>query len=389
MSTTTTTATPRRRAIGGWVAIVAVLLGVAIAGAAIAGLGRWQQRGMLDPDSAGPDGTRALAQILRDHGVTVTVARDRATATRLAAEPGTTLVMPDDPTLSDDAFLAVADAASDLVVVDPASRGIRLLFPGAGPTGYAPSEPLAPDCALPEAQRAGSVVAGALYGPIDGGTGCYPADGGYALLVAERDGARVAAIDGRSLFVNERLAEDGNAALAVNLLGRQPAVVWFVPELADSDLADTHPSLGVLTPGWVTPAILLLILAGIAAAVWQGRRFGPLVAESLPVTVRANETTEGRARLYARSRDAAHAAAALREGALARLRRRLSLGSAATPARVAAEASARTGMPLDAVRAVLDGPLPESDRGLVALSDGLRDLEAAVDAASPTERSTP
>ncbi len=115
----------------------------------------------------------------------------------------------------------------------------------------------------------------------------------------------------------------------MNLLGRHPTLVWYMPGIGDSDLADSNPSLGELTPPWVSPVIVLLLLAGVAAAIWRGRRFGPLVSERLPVTVRAAETTEGRGRLYAHARDALHAADQLRIGALGRLSRLLGLGPSA------------------------------------------------------------
>ena len=143
---------------------------------------------------------------------------------------------------------------------------------------------------------------------------------------------RVSAVDGRTLFANESLAENGNAALALNLMGRHPRVVWYVPSLTDTDLTG-DPTLGELTPPWVSPVIVLLLVAGIAAGVWRGRRFGPLVPERLPVTVRASETTEGRARLYARSRDAVHALDQLRVSALGRLARCSAWGRSRAPAR--------------------------------------------------------
>jgi len=387
---TTTEAPPsRRRALGGWAIIVVVLVGVGLVGVVIAGLGQWRTHGPLDPESAGPDGTRALAEILRDRGVGVSVVRDRATAERRAAEPGTTLVLPDDPTLSDDAFSRLAAAADDVVVPDPHARGIRLLFPGARPAGVGPAAPVAPGCGLPEAERAGSIVPGAVFAPAGGAVACYPAEGGHALLVSDADGRRIAAIDGGALFDNAHLAENGNAALAIGLLGRTPSVVWFVPDLADSDLAPGDATLGDVTPPWVTPAIALLLVAVLAAALWRGRRFGPLVAESLPVSVRANETAEGRARLYARSRDAAHAAHALRAGTLARLRTRLGLGAAADAGAVASAAASRTGLPLPRVRALLVDEPPTDDRALLALAEGLDALESAADAASRPERNTP
>jgi hypothetical protein len=128
-------------------------------------------------------------------------------------------------------------------------------------------------------------------------------------LIDERDGKFLALVEGASLFTNEYLAQRGNAALGLALLGQTDHVVWYVPSLSDSDLEwDPASSLGNLTPDWVTPAILLLLIAGIAAGIWRGRRFGPLVAETLPVTVRASETMHGRAHLTARSGDAEHTA---------------------------------------------------------------------------------
>ncbi|MFP3821739.1 hypothetical protein SB658_23880, partial [Bacillus sp. SIMBA_008] len=88
----------------------------------------------------------------------------------------------------------------------------------------------------------------------------------------------------------------------------------------DTDIEGQSPdTLGSLTPPWVTPVILLLLAAGVAAAIWRGQRFGPLVAETLPVTVRASETMHGRARLTAKAGDAPHAGQALRDGAQRRL----------------------------------------------------------------------
>jgi hypothetical protein len=138
--------------------------------------------------------------------------------------------------------------------------------------------------------------------------------------------------------------------------------------------------LGSLTPEWVTPAILLLLTAGIAAAVWRGQRFGPLVAETLPVTVRASETMHGRARLTAKAADAAHAGAALREGAQRRLARRLGLAAHAGADEVADAASDRLRIPRGTLQALLTGPLPVDDAALVALARQLDELETAVDA---------
>jgi hypothetical protein len=380
--------TGRRRRVAGWIAIGAVLVGVGIAGSVLAGIGEWTQRDVLDPESAGPFGTRALTEILRERGVEVVVARDRASVRDALADGPATLALADAPALSDDALTAVTDAADDIVLIDPRSRTLRILLPGATTYGVGPGDTVDPDCDLAEADRAGGIAPGAIYRPGGGTTACYPTGGGFGLLLTEQAGSRVTAIDGRAVFTNDHLAEDGNAALAVNLLGRHPTLVWYMPGITDTDLPAGDPTLGELTPPWVSPVITLLLVAGVAAGIWRGRRFGPLVAERLPVTVRAAETTEGRARLYAQARDALHAADQLRIGALGRLGRMLALGPSASAEEVADAAAARTGIDRGAVRGILIDGLPHTDAELVALDQRLRALEEAVHTAVRPERNT-
>jgi hypothetical protein len=381
-------ASDRRRRLTTWVVLGAVLVVVGIAGSALSGIGQWAQRDALDPDSAGPTGARALTEILRDRGVDVVVARDRTTADAALGRGDATLALPDAPYLSDGALSAVTDAATDVVLLDPRARTLRLLIPGATPHGVASERVVEPACAVPAAERAGAITPGAIFEPASESDACYPTGGAYGLLLSEDDGSRTVAVDGRALFTNERLAELGNAALAVNLLGQHPTLVWYMPAVADSDLAGADPTLGELTPPWVSPVIVLLLVAGLAAAVWRGRRFGPLVTERLPVTVRAGETTEGRARLYAHARDALHAADQLRIGALGRLGRLLGLGPSASAPEIADAAAARAGLDRGAVHGILIEELPRTDADLVALDERLRALEAAVHAAVRPERNT-
>ncbi|WP_240642064.1 DUF4350 domain-containing protein [Microbacterium sulfonylureivorans] len=380
-------AAPARRRSTVWIAIAAVLLLVGGIGAALAAAGEWSQRDELDPESAGPDGTRALVEVLRDHGVEVRVVRDRRAAADALATGPATLVIPDTPALSDDGLLTVTRAAADLVMIDPRSRALDLLSSGAEPAGVAPPGVVQPGCDLPDAVRSGGIEPGAVYLTADDdAVACYPSGDGHGLLVGEVDGRRIVAVDGTVLFTNERLADDGNAALAVNLIGRHPLVVWYQPGPGDTDLTDTDPTLGDLTPPWVSPVIVLLLVAGVAAGVWRGRRFGPLVAERLPVIVRASETTEGRARLYAQSRDALHAADQLRLGALERIGRLLGLGPAASAPEISDAAAGRTGIDRGEARRILIDDIPANDADLVSLSLRLRHLEDAVHAAVRPER---
>ena len=381
---------PRRRAAA-WVAIALALLVVGGIGGAVSAANQWAQRGALDPDSTGPAGMRAIAEVLRDHGVDVVVARDRVAASEALEAGQATLVLPDAPALSDGAVADLAAAADDVVLIEPRARTLELLLPGSAPAGVAPggtdAASVEPDCEVEDAVRAGAVAPGGLYSAGDGAAACYPAADGFGLLVRSTDGGRVAAVDGRALFTNEHLAENGNAALAANLMGRHPLVVWYMPGPGDTDLADADPSLGELTPPWVSPVIVLLLVAGVAAGIWRGRRFGPLVAERLPVTVRASETTEGRARLYARAGDPLHAADRLRIGALRRLAALLGLAANAAAPEIADAVAGRTGLDRRAVRGILFDEIPRSDADLIALSTRLRDLEDAARAAVRPERS--
>ncbi|MBW8806967.1 MAG: hypothetical protein JF587_24395, partial [Catenulisporales bacterium] len=158
-----------------------------------------------------------------------------------------------------------------------------------------------------------------------------------------------------------------------------PTVVWYLPDSADPDaVSSDHKSFTeVLPAGWRWGA-LTMVLAVALLAGWQARRLGPVVAERMPVAVRAAETVEGRARLYERGRVTDRAAGALRDAARARLTVRLSLPRAAAPGDVAAAIAARGGPPATETLRVLAGPVPADDAALVGLASALDRLEAEV-----------
>ncbi|MBQ3359526.1 MAG: hypothetical protein IJG47_11590, partial [Microbacterium sp.] len=258
-----------------------------------------------------------------------------------------------------------------------------------GAYSAAPLAELDAQCTAGEFAEVGTIEPDRLMTPHSGVEWCFGDEEGAAVLIDDSDGRRTSIVDGSRLFSNAYLAENGNAALALALLGQTDRVVWYVPSLGDSDLEATSPdTLGTLTPPWVTPAIILLMLSGAAAALWRGRRFGPLVAETLPVTVRASETMHGRARLTAKAADAPHAALAIRDGAQRRLARRLGLTARATSDEVADAASDRLRIPRGTLQALLAGPLPTDDAALVELARRLADLEEAVEKTHRTARAT-
>lgn len=393
---TTPVVAPRRRrtAIVVWIVIIAALVVVGFAGGSLANSSQWEPSGRLDPESAGPDGTRALARILADHGVDVRITTSRDEAARLLGGGGATLATTDSPYLSDEAMAALLDAATrhgdDVVLLSPSARSLETLFPGARSAGVAPASALDPACTLPVAESAGAVTLRTLFDPeASGATVCYPRGERAGLLTKEINDSRASVIDARGVLSNDALATTGNAALGIGLLGARETLVWYVPSAADSDLAGADPpSIPDLTPAWVSPLLVLCLFAGVVAMLWRARRFGPLVSERMPVSVRASETMQGRARLYADGDDATHAAELLREGSRERIARSLGLqragartGSATSAAHattVADAAAALLGVAPAGVRALLIGPGPYDRAGLMLLSDGLRDLEIGV-----------
>src|SRR5690606_16937832 len=110
-----------------------------------------------------------------------------------------------------------------------------------------------------------------------------------------------------------------------HLLGAHERLVWLVQDPLDTSSTSDEASTptGALLPSWAGPVGLWALVVALVTAIWRGRRLGPLVPESLPVVVRASETTRGRGRLYRRSRSRGHAAAGLRAGTAERVGQRL------------------------------------------------------------------
>lgn len=373
--------------VAGWLIVIVLLAGIALLSMRFI-VSDPDLSGALNPENAGPGGGAALAQLTRDQGVAIEVTRSRAAAAD-SLDSDATLVLTEPYTLTDAAVQALVDRADRVVLLSSSARSLRLLglgedAPGEGGTASA-------RCGIPEFADVGTIVAERMFRPAPGVEGCFSVDSGAAAVLRSTESGRtVTLVEGARLLSNETLAENGNAALGLALLAQRDRVVWYVPSLADSDIsADDGQSLGDLTPEWVTPAMLLLLLAGLTAIWSRGRRFGPLVAESLPVTVRASETMQGRARLTAKAADAPHAAEAIRDGTRTRLAARLGLGPRSTVEQVADAASDRLGVPRTSLYGLLGGSAPQTDAELIDLARRLTELEAAVANAIHIERNRP
>ncbi|MBG6239581.1 hypothetical protein IWX78_002568 [Mycetocola sp. CAN_C7] len=339
----------------------------------------------LDPTSPAPTGAKAVAEVLRTQGVDVIIPDGYDDALAEAQTPGTTLALYDPSAyLSDERLTDLVTDAGDVVVLSPHFRQLQTLEPDVRAAGQSdPDIPLESSCSVGAAERAGTISAGATLAFSDetDAVGCFPAEtGGFGVVELPLDGDRLTFVGPTELFSNDAVILHGNAALALGLLGGTDRLVWYLPTVADVE-ATGPPSLQELTPPWLVPVTSLLAITALTAMFWRGRRFGPLVAEDLPVTVPAGETMEGRSRLYQRTAARTRAVDALRIGAIGRLGSTLGLPRTASVTDVSDAAAATLGRHPAEVRGILVDLLPASERDVVALSDSLRDLEAAVTAA--------
>jgi hypothetical protein len=212
---------------------------------------------------------------------------------------------------------------------------------------------------------------------------CYrdrdDARAGSLVLDAAR-GRRVGVLGQADVLRNANLDQDGNAALALRLLGGRPRVVWYWPDPAEAADAGLPASLSDLVPSRVWWALAQVVIAILVALAWRARRLGRLVVEPLPVIVRSAETQEGRARLYRQAGARGRAGATLRTAAMRRLARRLDLPAQTSPEEVAALVAAASGADEVEVRATMIGPPPTDDAALVRLARALDTLESGLDA---------
>jgi hypothetical protein len=387
VSTPTLRRSARRSAF--WIAAAAFAIVVALVSLALTGSPT--PGDPLSPTNPAPAGSQALAEVLRDQGVTVTSATTLTEAREAITSRDETTVLIHDPgaILDRDKLTEIAGLAGTIVLIEPGFAALDALAPGIASAGVASGPFDSPDpetdggCRL-DALAQTDTIAGDGSGYRFTGEGESPTqclrsgDGVYSLMSLEVDGGTRTILGIPDVLSNEGVIARDNAALALTLLGSTENLVWYLPSLSDAGPSTAPPTLAELSPGWVIPLMLLVFLVAIAAAIWRGRRFGPLVVERLPVVVRASETMEGRARLYEKNSARLHALDALRIGAVVRLARECGLPRTAGLDEVVDAVASTTARPAADVRALLRDAEPRSDADLVRLSDDLLLLERAV-----------
>ncbi|MER5176763.1 DUF4350 domain-containing protein [Streptomyces sp. NPDC002896] len=370
----------------GVVLAIVVLLAAAVA---LAVLRSGDRHGSLDPRSADPYGSRAVAELLADRGVSTRVVTTTDEA-RAAAGPDTTVLVavPDLLTGRQQRELRAAtdDSGGRTVLVAPGDPSLGTLAPQVT-ADPAPSldSTLAPGCDLPAARRAGNADTGGVRYTTTAPRAdrCYPDDGLPTLLrLPAADGTGDTVVIGApDILYNDRLDEHGNASLALQLLGSRPHLVWYLPSLSDDTATDAgdRSFFDLIPSGWLW-GTLQLTIAAVVAALWRGRRLGPLVPERLPVAIRASETAEGRARLYRKANARERAATALRAATRTRLAPLLGvpLAQAHAPEALLPALSAQLNGSGQDLHTLLFGPPPRDDAALITLADQLDALEREV-----------
>ena len=219
---------------------------------------------------------------------------------------------------------------------------------------------------------------------------CFRNDDGYGTyVVVNRNGGRIRLVTDPTIAMNMNLAREGNAALIFRTLGSKENLVWYSAAFDDNTTltysgSPQEPAPDHLTvqPGFLPAgtgdALFALGLAGLVAALWRGRRMGPLLGEPLPVVVHASESARGRGRLYRRARASGRASAALRAAAAERIGRRLGVPRTAGATALVAAIDRMSELSTGRIERLLYGPPPASERAMMDLVNELDSLEREV-----------
>ena len=329
-------------------------------------------------------GTMAVAELLRHEGVSVSKASSLSEAVD-ASRQGATIAVVNADQLSDQDRRALAQAGGDVVVIGAKGGGnalAGLTDMTAKGTAASTSSTLAPQCDDADAQAArslaGTRASVSLQGDDDA-VGCFPVGKDRYAYATDSlpSGATLRVLPDPAPVANAHLAQKGHAAMGVRALGHHSRVLWLDGQRMKTPSLWNSPS----TPPWLPVLILqLIVIAGVLAIV-QGRRFGGIVSEDLPVVVRSTETTVARGRLYRQGSDRPRAAQALRSGTALRLGAALGLPPGASRRDVIAAVATASGAAPATVDSLLYGPPPSSDDALATLAVQLDQLESEVHSA--------
>ena len=358
-----------------------------------------------------PDGARALAQVLGHNGVSVSYTESLPQALATAKPNTTVMIRAFRSELTADDTRALIKSGANLVFLAPGAEALETLDLGVRGSSAAPTnDPVPAACELAPAVAATEIISmGTGYEPTaDSNLGDLPSDADASSNTGITDAGAIlcfedssgfsgvtrwhvvaktltpeASADPQTITVvsdhfgwsNARILEAGNAALALNLLGQNETLTWFVPQIPGPTVVEGGSA--PLPPRFLL-GVGVLGLATVFLIIAASRRLGPVVTERLPVVVQGSETTLGRGRLYRSGRATGRAGAALRAATASRLAKRLGLTRAAEANVLVSAIAAASTLPEPEVDRLLYGPRPTTDQQLVDLANALSDLESEI-----------
>jgi hypothetical protein len=348
----------------------AVVLGALIVVALVAG-GPHSSGGAYDPDSTSEVGTKALVELLEASGADVSVLdtspgasttdvavllSDSTSQTMTAQmqrwiETGGTLVVAD-PRSS---FSASADARAALfgVINSSIGRGDCTIGALAGIDRLQPGD-------------------GVYYAVPARAESCFTSQEGAFVVATPTGAGHIVSVGGPSVFTNELLDVEDNAALAVALMAPREGTRVAMLYGMTPDGAERPSGVSELVPTGVRLALLQLVIAFGIYACWRGRRLGKPVLEPQPVQIGGSELVGAVGNLMQQTRDPDRAARLLRADLRRRLCERLGLAPDVGADVIAEVTAARSGAARDDVaRAVTDVPVRSEDE----LLDLARDID--------------
>lgn len=365
--------------------VVTLALIVAIGAALVRGSFRDEP---YEPGSPRPGGSKAVVSVLEDLGTGVQTER-RTAGAAADLRAGATVLVTDPSALGREQLEALRTALDEgeghLVLLLPDFGSLAVLAPGTRPTGTLaePTDLRADERCGDASFSARTVRAGPaqldedgrvlsparLYTGPDGSRSCFRADRGAVVVRSDR----VTVLGSARFLTNGGVGGADDAAVALNAL-HDEEVTWYLPSATDP-MATTVPGPLERLPAWSGPVALWLILTALLALWALSFRLGPVVVEPLPVRVRAQELTIGRAHLWRRARARDRAARALRSATAVRLADRLGLRRQEGLDALIAALAERTGADPSSLRRLL-GPEPVThDPDLVRLA---RDLDRLI-----------
>ena len=363
-----------------------LVLAIALGCIAVAALTRPGPGAFMDLTSADPEGAKGLRLLVEHNGSTIETA-DAGVVDAAAAQEFDTVFIPDADGASSEQVAAWrryvgagghlvlgtavpgigAEALTDPDALDPSTDPILEL------SGRNPGT-----CTLAELADIGQ-LSGIQAGIKITGSATYLAVGsedescfGTSLraLVVSDPGSGVVNIGVSNLFDNQSMgappigttATDvrANAAVAAALLTPTgPSKVAMVTTGISRIAGDGGTSpFDLLRPGIKAGLWELTIAVGFFAW-WQGRRHGRVVHESAPTHLAASELVDAVGNLLQRQGDAANSAEVIRRSVARDLTVRLGMPPAADADAFARQLAERTGRPVDGLRALFDGPVPD------------------------------